>query len=347
LVFILLGGTGAGIAQSSAPGTSDAMRDGIRLISPYSNYRFSTRHLAFQWQLADSSGFQPITYEIRVQSRFRQTTFDTTLRATGSAMERLTLTNARKHFKKHGRYVWQVRAVNADHEVMKSVTREFYIPPPATYQNRRLQQYPFALKWVSTRRLQRADFDQLLDSAYPKTHLQGHSDLCLVFSHYLRFGFELEEQVSLNTQVGLGGGINARWRLYENVVIGFYPSLSAGICWFGTGLQRYSSRQSHATMGLDVVINPKGYLSCNARWIPAYRLHYAEKADGFRVFEGEGWEWGAKITIPKTILTPFTMLGLQIDFERMPIEYTYSRIKDDYTGVIMPTQCIGVSFLFN
>ncbi|MBN2103097.1 hypothetical protein JW835_03555 [bacterium] len=329
----------------------DIKNSSIVLTAPGNHYQLKSNTVVFQWEMnhiSDSIQFIPEYYEVMFWSKHRDFSMVRTVYPGETNRAMLRIMNASSRFKRHGRYYWQVHAVTQNGQRFRSDVREFIIPVPKQMQSILPAMFPYAIKWQQTKRLNEGDFKQLVNSAYPKIHLQSHSDLCLIFRQPFigNYNLDLEEHFLFNSNVGLGGGLMIRWRLYENLYFALHPAGRLGVCWYATGLERFSSLRYETFTGCDFIINPKGYVSSNIRWVPVYRFHYTLKDDGFRVFEGRGWEWGIKIVIPRTIMTPFKMLGIEMDFERMPIEYTYSRIKDDYTGVTMPTQEIGISFLF-
>ena len=350
-IFGMLVSLGIGMSIHANTVLGEQSDTKITLTAPHNHYQLNTKTVLFQWmidQISDSMQFVPVYYEVMFWSKHRDFSLIRTVYPRESNHAKLRIIDATHYFRRHGRYYWQVQAVDENGQRLNSGIREFVIPIPKQMQSMMPAMFPYAIQWQQIRRLNRGDFKQLLNTTYPKIHLQGHSDLCLVFRQpfFWNYNIDMEEHFLFNSNIGLGGGLTVRWRLYENLFFALHPTASLNICWYATGLERYSSIRYETFTGCDLIINPKGYISSNIRWIPGYRFHYSVKDDGFHIFEGTGWEWGIKLVIPRTIMTPFHMLGIEMDFERMPIEYTYSRIKDDYTGVIMPTQKIGISFLF-
>lgn len=347
LFFILLLSDCIAAASVSQPSESSV----ILLISPRNHYRLASSTVQFQWLLTnmqDSSKFIPEYYEVMIWSKQREFSFIRTVYPMDSIGARLTVMDAMTRFKRHGRYYWQVQAVSMDGRRIQSEIREFNIPIPKHMQSMMPSLFPYAVKWQQFKRLNQADFKAFMESVYPKTHLQGHSDFCLIFRQPFigNYNIDLEEQALINSNIGIGGEFSARIHLYENVFFALQPLGTINACWFATGLEKYTSIQYQAYTGVDFIVNPKGYLSADIEWIPVYRLHYALKDDGFRTFEGSGWEWGLKVIVPRNILNPFKLFGIEIDMERMPFEYKYSRITDSYTDVVMHTQEICISFLF-
>jgi hypothetical protein len=346
LSAVFLAGVDSALASQNPP--SAAAESVIQLIAPSPNYRVSDQALMFKWQLSDTAGMVPQYYELLIRAKYRDFSIIRQVTPADYRKGLFIMSNLRSQLRKHGHYSWQVHAVTEDGRRFVSETRDLVIEMPGILKSDSPTLFPYAIKWERTDRLNCEEFNQLTNNAYPRIHLEGHSNFCLVFRQPFvrKLNLDLEEQVLLNSRVGLGGQLNIRWRLYENVFFAFHPTANSQICWYGPGLQRFASLRSQIHVGLDFIVNPKGYISSTVRWVPAYRFHYAIKDDGIRTFEGEGWEWGLRIVIPRHILTPFTVAGLPVDFERMPIEFVTSRIKDDFTGVTMPVQTIGISFLF-
>lgn len=337
------------IATTAPSRTSDNYA--ILLISPRNHYRMVSSTIQFQWLVSKSSDsleFLPEYYEVMFWSKQREFSFIRTVYPMDSIGSRLIIFDALNRFKRHGRYFWQVQAVSQDGRRIQSDIREFNVPIPRHMQSMMPALFPYAVKFQQFKRLNHAGFNELMNTVYPKTHLQGHSNLCLIFRQPFvgNNKFDLEEQVLLNSNIGIGGELGVRLHLYENMVFSLQPIGIMNACWFASGLQRYSSMRYQTYAGTDFIVNPKGYISANMEWIPIYKFHYASTDDEFRTFEGSGWEWGVKVIIPRSILNPFKILGIEMDMERMPIEYKYSRITDNYTEVVMHTQVICISFLF-
>jgi len=69
-----------------------------------------------------------------------------------------------------------------------------------------------------------------------------------------------------------------------------------------------------------------------------------EKENGLRTFDGKGWEAGVRMLVPRTILNSFKLFGLEIDLEKIPIEFRFSRIHDAYTGLDLDVRRIGIGY---
>ncbi|MBN1783184.1 hypothetical protein JW948_18760 [bacterium] len=323
----------------------------ISIIQPSRRASMTAESMTFRWVLRppqDSAAFIPQYYEVMFWSKHRNFSYIRTVYSDDAYRGIFRLNDVKQRFHRHGRYYWQVQAVSEDGRRIESEVRELVVPIPKQMQSMLPAMFPYALQWKQTKRLYSRDFQELISEVYPKIHFQGHTDLCLIFKQPFdgRIHFDLEEQLLMNSSIGLGGEFLTRLRLYENTYFALHPTVSTGFCLYATGLQQYSSMRYQTLLGVDFIINPKGYVSGYARWVPMHRFHYAMKHDGFRTFEGYGWEWGARVVIPRNIMNPFQILGFEMDMERMPIEYTYSRLTDNYTGVVMPTQEVGISFLF-
>jgi hypothetical protein len=90
---------------------------------------------------------------------------------------------------------------------------------------------------------------------------------------------------------------------------------------------------------------PKGFLSFRGSWIPQYDIRYDQKGGGLRTFKGSGWELGFRVVVANSILRPFRVFGIDVDFEKIPFEVHYSKIQDEFTGTWMKMQRFAVSIM--
>jgi hypothetical protein len=258
---------------------AEMTRTSIALVIPVNHYRLMAPAITFQWILVpgDSLLFRPQYYEVLFWSKHQSFSLIRTVYPDAALNGSMRLTDIQEQFKKHGRYYWQVQAVMEDGRRIKSEVRELIMPIPRSMQSMMPAWFPFAVQWKHTQRIKDAGFKKLMDQVYPKSHLSDHSDFCLIFRQPFigHLNLDLEESLLFNSNIGLGGEFTARWRMYENSYAALRPTGSAGLCWYGTGLGRYSSMRSQTNLGVDLVINPNGYISSFTRWIPLYRFHYA------------------------------------------------------------------------
>ena len=147
------------------------------------------------------------------------------------------------------------------------------------------------------------------------------------------------------SQIGIGFEISSRLKIIKNDYFSLYPQGGVMSSWYSTGLRDYSSTFNSAKLGCDLIFMPSGSLMIRGSWIPVYRIRYALKDGELRTFQGEGWEIGVRVVIPHKIINTFRIFNLEIDFQRIPFEFHFSRIRDEYTGTLMEVRRITIGFL--
>jgi hypothetical protein len=324
----------------------------VVLLTPKLNEHIFKGPVTFRWYYrgtVEDSDFKTQRYEIVFWSKrrgFRKTfTVDPN---SFSGIISIEFEESRKIFRRHGKYFWQIRAYDKDEKEIVSNKRSFIIDLPEIKEKYASWIYPYAIQFQYTQRIQTAEYKKFLQNIYPSTHLRSFFDLSLEFVQR-DFGIpnlEIQERLYFLSQIGLGADISLRTLLFNTHYFTLNPRVSTQVYWFSTGLQNYSSMQYGANVGFDFIVMPKGHLTFRVCWIPSYRIHYSKKSEGIRIFKGEGWEWGFQIIIPQSILPVFKLFGINIDFQRIPIQFYFSRNRDKYSGTIMKQRRFGIGYHF-
>ncbi len=324
----------------------------IDLIAPFESKKMMNGPIVFLWRPVsslDTLYFDVKNYEIAFWTndhRFVKTY--TVSPAESYRTVSLKFDNCRSVFRRHGKYFWQVTAVNAAGNQISSEVRSFTIEVSKISERPAVWHHPYGIHFYYANRLRTPEYLSFLDHIYPTKHMRNYSDFGLVFqqqrigTHFLEF----EETFNIRSQVGIGIDIGMRFRLLQNRFFSLYPFGQTGICWYATGIERYSSMLHHILVGCDYSVMPKGYVTLRGGWIPFYRVRYSEKGNSPRTYLGKGWEMGVQLIIPQTLLRSFHLLGIEFDFQRMPISYHISRIQDQYTGTVMKIQGIDIGYFF-
>jgi len=255
--------------------------------------------------------------------------------------------SCRAVFRRHGRYFWKVTAFFNDGSQVVSRSRSFYIGIPELLGKLSSDPFVYALQFDYNHRRRTPGYQAFLKTVNPNSHLRSYSDLRIIFrqSNLGIPTLELEENFIILSQIGLGLDVNTRFRLLRTTYFSLYPLGGAGANWSSTGIQDFSTSLYHTFVGGAVAFMPRGFLTFRACWIPHYHIRYSHVEDDLRTFQGEGWEAGIQIVISQNILKPFRFLGMEIDFERIPISFSISQIEDSYTGTKLSMRKLGLRYV--
>ncbi|MCJ7813363.1 hypothetical protein MUP95_08630, partial [bacterium] len=64
-----------------------------------------------------------------------------------------------------------------------------------------------------------------------------------------------------------------------------------------------------------------------------------------RTFLGEGWEYGVRFIISNAVIKMFRFLGMEIDFQRIPLEFHFGQIRDQYGGTLLKMRRMSIGYL--
>ena len=324
----------------------------IELVAPFTGKKVVSGPMIFLWKPLsgpDTMYFDVRKYEITFWTNDHRFVKNYSVAPQKSFQTvSLQFDNCRSVFRRHGKYFWQVTAVDAIGNQISSEVRTFTVEVSELLERPVVWHYPYGVHFYFANRLRTPEYLSFLDHIYPTKHMRNYSDFGLVFqqqrigNHFLEF----EEKFNIRSQIGIGMDVGMRFRILQNRFFALYPLGQTGICWYATGIEKYSSQLQHALIGCDYSFMPKGYLTIRGGWVPLYRVRYSEKENNPRTFMGRGWELGVQLIIPQTLLKSFHFLGIEFDFQRMPISYHVSRIQDQYTGTVMKIQGMGIDYFF-
>jgi hypothetical protein len=259
----------------------------------------------------------------------------------------LTWLRFRKEVPRHGRYFWYVDALDSSGRRISSEVRSFVIAPFSIKEQVPFAQYAHTVWLGHTYRMKTSEYRRLLEGVDPRAHLMSYGDIAFVFrqngaaSPRLR----LEESVRFFSLAGFGLGAAAQYRAAGNSYVSLSPFLDGSVGWTGTGLKSHSSNQTRFALGCEMMFLPRGYVSFFGGWLPMHRIRYLVNQEGLRTFEGRGWEAGIRIIMPRSLLNPVRFLGMEIDWEKVPIEFRFSRVRDRYTGMHLDSRQMGIGLL--
>jgi hypothetical protein len=322
----------------------------LLLLSPVRQTRLTSSTAQFFWKLQDREpSFHIKHFELQIwdkKKRFR-TAYTITPRDTNGYGSCLIF-DTRQVFKRHGKYYWKVLVIDSTGNQLTSITNSFFVPAPRLKARIPLPVYPFALRYQYNHWLNFAEYRSFIGTLYPKSHMQSYSDVSLGF--HQTWGetgaFELHERLLLLSQIGLGAEITPRIRLFRNPFIALMPWGRVKQCWYSTGLQNDTGTLMEAALGCDFSTMPGGNIVLFGAWIPMHRVRYGLRNDGPHTLEGRGFEAGILLTMPKSILANVKFLGMDIDFQRIPVGIVFGRIKDDHTGIHMDYRRFTIEYLF-
>jgi hypothetical protein len=325
----------------------------LLLLSPGKGTVITEGPIVFRWESSgdpDASNFHDQRYEITFWSEktgFRRT-FSIIPEDSSESIIILRFEDARTVFKRHGTYYWRVSAFDAEEHKTSSGISQFSIGLSDNVKKGSLSWvYPYAVQFQYSHRYRSEEYVDFLDTINPTTSMRSYSDAGFIFrQEKVLFSFlELQERLLILSQIGIGYEISSRLKIIENQFFGMYPQGGVMSSWFSTGLKDYSSTCFSANLGCDLVIMPNSNLIIRGSWIPVYRIRYALKNGELRTFQGEGWEIGLRILISHKIINTFRILNLEIDLQRIPLEFHLSRIRDEYTGTLMEVKRMSIGFL--
>ena len=264
--------------------------------------------------------------------------------ALASGLYSYRIAEIRRLLRQPGRYQWRVTAVYADGRRISSQFSSVVIGVKDLGVRFEESATRFEVRMGSIRRAGNGDFKQLLTGMANPDPMRRHANLNFVF-HQEGGRWHLKESVLLHSSVGMGGGLGLDFRLCQNGYFGLRPGASFTAAWSSAGLRDYSGLTATWRVGCDLVIQPQGYVTLKAAYLPSLRVRYATTDGELRTFRGKGWEVGARVVFSNELLKPFTLLGARVDLSRMPIEIHVGEVKDDYTGTRMKQTRLSIGYI--
>lgn len=337
------------IFQTGCFGLFAAEEASITLKTPSSRTVLYEDTARFVW--STSSGIDTVVHHYEVSfwstARLFRKRYPS-LPSGGRAEHVLLIPDVRTVFKKHGRYFWQVSAIDSQGYKTFSKIRTFFLPQPALSNLTSGWYSPNQVQFFWTNRVKHPGYAEFLKELNPATHMESYGEVSLFFrqTRPARIPLKLEERFSILSTVGFGADLSVQSVGYGSRFLSIAPEVRGGIAWFSTGIRRFDSILYDLTIGCSCAILPRSYVTLFAGWVPFYRIRYKKTGGDIRTFLGEGWEWGADIVIPHNVIPIFNIGGLEIDFEKIPIRVSMSAIRDEYTKVLMKNHLIGIGYRF-
>ncbi len=352
LFILLLGDAEAGFRWIPMPvyGMGDpAAVQMVHLIAPLKNVTITDESITFKWICVAPDEIPKMgRYTLKIWNSYKSYSETITMIPDESEDEvvSLTVSDFRKILKRHGVYYWKVIGTDENGGQCTSESGSFIVGLQESQKGNLPLYYPYEIKYQYHNRLDTKEYTQFLRNVSPRGHMQSYSDLGFVFyQKNRRIPVDFEETFFISSQIGLGFKLVSRLCVWRNVYFALFPSASFAASWFSTGFETYTSNLMDVRVGMELSFMPAGNLTLRAQYIPAYLIHYAQADGGLRTFQGLGWAFGIRWIVPYSILPPFRIFGLEIDFKKIPLEFDWSRIEDKYTGVQMDMRRISVSYL--
>jgi len=320
------------------------------LFLPENNASITKGPIVFQWQKNDDSRSRVSRvqrYEVTFWSKTEG--FSETFTVFPNAEEDiafLKFDDARKIFRRHGKYYWRVTAFDAEGNQTSSEVGNFRVGILKMQEELGIMNYPYAIQLQYVERMRTPEYKKFLDTIQPTTPMRSFFDLGLIFHQgWLLSVIDFQERFFVLSHIGVGCEVQSRIRLLKTLYFSFYPRGGVESAWLSTGLKNYTSTYSTARLGGDFVVMPRGFITLQTSWIPAYRARYSEKRGDLLTFGGEGWEFGIRCVIPKSILNTFRFLDMEVDFQRIPFEFNFGYVKDKYTATRMRIHRFTIGYL--
>lgn len=323
----------------------------VLLVSPENRKVVKHDPLVFSWEFVDIPNSDIIIdrYEVSfwTEGRGYRRTYTVVVQDSAPDRGQLRFEDPREVMRRHGSYAWRVTAITDQGGRIVSGVRNLRVEVSHIQETFLPWVYPYAIEAGGIQRLKTKDYNAFLNKLLSTKPMEDYADLCLTFrqGNLLFRSLELQERLCLLSSVGIGFEVMMRFCLLRTTYFSLLPRISINSHWFSAGLEDYTSTLYSVEMGAEWSLMPRGFLTFRTSYIPVYRIRYTETGGGLRTFQGEGWEWGARIIIPNHIMRPIRILGLEIDFQRIPIGIYASRIRDDYTGTVMNNRRYTVGYL--
>ncbi|MFO7890262.1 MAG: hypothetical protein R6V04_07965 [bacterium] len=257
-----------------------------------------------------------------------------------------TLRNIKGILKRSGVYQWHVKAIQQRKEIASPV-RTFRYKCNNQGENLPPLDYIHALEIQFLHHSKTSEFQNFLQNVESKYSFQDFKSLGIVFQQRNLFFSSLDflEKIYLLSQTGMGLSLTSRMILDKNVYFCLYPAVDISTMWFSTGINRFASNFFSFSFGFDLELMPRRYMAFSVRWLPEYQIRYANKNKELEIFNGEGWQISAEFVISNNIIRKFNFLGMKIDLEKLPIGFTYNRIRDTYSNHVIETRMIYFIYL--
>jgi len=308
----------------------------ITLLMPEENVLVTEDSLTFKWQDSLEINKYKLVIALEDKSFKREiSVFD------NHTLIEFTLKNIKRFLKRPGIYQWYIKAKVQEKEI-KSPIRSFQYN--VNKQKRKLPplDYIHAVEMRFLYHSRTSEFHNFLENVYSKYSFQDFKSLGIVFQQkkMLFSSLDFLEKIYLLSQTGVGLSVTSRMNLDKNVYFSLYPAVTISTMRYATGINRFTSSFFSSSLGFDLEFMPKRFIAISVRWLPQYQIKYANKDKEVKFFQGEGLQMSVEFVISNNIIRKFNFLGMTIDLEKLPIRFTYNKVKDNYSNHVIETQMI-------
>ena len=247
-----------------------------------------------------------------------------------------------------GIYNWQITLLESGGVQKKSDVQSFFWFPVSQKTSQLMVRFfPYAVELKLNHYLHTNEYLELIQEIQPQEQLENYSSIGLVYHQDRLFVpiLECKETYRLLSKIGVGYEFDARLNIWNNKYVSISPKCRISYTWYSTGIQKYSNEYQDLRYGMDITINPRKYLVIRPMIIPRYQFHYFTSDNELRTWTGKGWSFGLEMVMSKSILNSFNIGGINIDPLRFPFSFTYSYIKDSYTGKKLTIRQFRISYL--
>jgi len=348
-LWILIGAGYGLYAQTGAP---EKVTGGqLTLKSPPDGYETLQGPVTFSWMPLKTSGtvVDSVDYHLVFQSE--ATGFESMISVTADdSTEPVTYhtDEIRSLLKRHGKYIWQVTARDSTGNVVRSPGRSIYVGLDIPREKTVLQKSNFGFYVKYLHKPLNDEYRTFLKDLEKDDYLRSCWNFGIWFRQedILFRWLDFEQQLFVISQLGMGCDVIVTGRLFENTYMAVSPVGSGSLIWIAEGLNHYANRMYEIRLGMELAIMPGEFLTFQGHYIPFYRFHYESKTRGVHTYDGRGWDAGIRIVLPQTIVPTFTLFGLEVNMQRLPLDIHFGQVYDGETDVHIQFSSITLNYLF-
>ena len=348
-ILFLIGAVSLNAGTVTHESTTSATA-GVRLLAPAHNARISYGNLTCVWMTEQELESDVVQWELRFIPERRQhlsqslTLSAEEVQANGGFSHHVD--GFRRYLRLPGIYRWQVVAILENGNRLISPVRNLIVGVFDEGQYFGESASQFELRLTSTRPIKAPAYRHFVKGLANDKSFRRYSDFDFVFHQGHGVQWHVKERVFFHSQMGIGGGLGGDFSLLRNGFFSLNPQGSVEMAWRSEGLQNYANTTTAWRIGFNLIIMPSGCVTLQASYLPDYRVRYASKSNQLSTFEGKGWEAGFRLVFSRRYLKPFRLMGVDIDFQRMPITYHMSEIEDRHSGIQIKHIRLSLGYIF-
>ena len=322
----------------------------IRLLAPAHNANISYGGLTCVWSTRGIADVEVVRWELRFVPRQRPSLIQVLSIEADALGAHSGLSHHVAQFRRYlrlpGLYRWQVVAILENGQRLSSNPRNLLVGVFEAGQYHGRSASHFELKLSSTHHQNTMGYRQFIRTLNHDEAFQRFADFEFIFHQGQNVKWHVSQRLFFHSQMGIGGGFGADFSLFQNRFFSLNPHLSGEMAWRSEGLQNYANVTTSWRTGLELIVMPSGCVTLQASYLPDHRIRYATADNRLRTFEGRGWEAGIRLVFPHHFLKPVTLLGMPIDFQRLPIEYHFGELEDRHTGTRIKHVRFSLGYVF-